>query len=59
MGAIFGRPVFTGGAGFIGSNLVYLLIAKGHYVLNIDKLTYAGNLASLESLEENPAHHFL
>jgi len=49
----------TGGAGFIGSNLVHLLVAKGHQVLNIDKLTYAGNPRSLADLEGNPNHQLL
>ncbi|MEG0024777.1 MAG: dTDP-glucose 4,6-dehydratase [Akkermansia sp.] len=53
------RIIVTGGAGFIGSNLVRSLIAHGHKVLNIDKLTYAGNLASLKDLEGNPAYSFL
>ena len=48
----------TGGAGFIGSNLVRLLIARGHRVLNIDKLTYAGNLASLRDVESSPLYRF-
>jgi dTDP-glucose 4,6-dehydratase len=48
------RILLTGGAGFIGSNLVHLLVAKGHQVLNIDKLTYAGNPHSLSDLEGNP-----
>ena len=49
----------TGGAGFIGSNLVHLLVSKGHQVLNIDKLTYAGNPHSLSDLEGNPNHTLL
>jgi dTDP-glucose 4,6-dehydratase len=40
----------TGGAGFIGSNLVMHLIASGETVLNLDKLTYAGNLHNLASV---------
>ena len=47
----------TGGAGFIGSNLVKLLIKKTSYnVINIDKLTYAGNLDSLDDVINNPRH---
>lgn len=53
------RILVTGGAGFIGSNLVHLLVARGHQALNIDKLTYAGNPSSLAALEGNPAHTFL
>lgn len=53
------RILVTGGAGFIGSNLVRLLVARGHQVLNIDKLTYAGNPSSLVDLQDNPAHTFL
>ncbi len=53
------RILITGGAGFIGSNLVRLLVSRGHQVLNIDKLTYAGNLRSLSDLEGNPSHQLL
>ena len=49
----------TGGAGFIGSNLVRMLAAAGHRVLNIDKLTYAGNLASLTSISDAPNYEFI
>ena len=40
----------TGGAGFIGSNLVHYLVSLGHRAVVIDKLTYAGNKASLEGI---------
>jgi dTDP-glucose 4,6-dehydratase len=53
------KILVTGGAGFIGSNLVHLLVAKGHQVLNIDKLTYAGNPRSLADLEGNPNNQLL
>lgn len=53
------RILVTGGAGFIGSTLVRLLVSRGHQVLNIDKLTYAGNPRSLADLEGNPAHTLL
>jgi dTDP-glucose 4,6-dehydratase len=49
----------TGGAGFIGSALCRLLVAKGVEVLNIDKLTYAGSLQSLRSIEASENYHFL
>ena len=50
----------TGGAGFIGSALVRLLINTTEYVvINIDKLTYAGNLESLKSVSGNPRYKFV
>ena len=49
----------TGGAGFIGSALVRLLITESDWrVVNIDKLTYAGNLESLADLADHPRHIF-
>jgi dTDP-glucose 4,6-dehydratase len=49
----------TGGAGFIGSALVRYLIGKTQYrVVNIDKLNYAGNLASLSSIDQDPRYSF-
>lgn len=54
------RILVTGGAGFIGSALVrHLASDKGHEVLNVDKLTYAGNQASLSSLANWENYHFL
>ena len=52
------RILVTGGAGFIGLNLVRMLIRNGHTVLNVDKLTYAGNLQSLADVSSNPNYHF-
>jgi len=50
----------TGGAGFIGSNFVLDWIAlEKDSVVNLDKLTYAGNLQNLTSLEGNPRHTFV
>ena len=44
----------TGGAGFIGSNFVKLILEKGGYrVTNLDLLTYAGNLENLEDVANN------
>jgi dTDP-glucose 4,6-dehydratase len=48
----------TGGCGFIGSCFVKKQIAKGNFVLNIDKLTYAGNPVSVESVASNPNYRF-
>ncbi|TPG37968.1 dTDP-glucose 4,6-dehydratase [Sphingomonas koreensis] len=50
----------TGGAGFIGSAVCRHLIARGDTrVINIDSLTYAGNLASLRSIESSPHYRFV
>ncbi|MBC8120516.1 MAG: dTDP-glucose 4,6-dehydratase [Gemmatimonadaceae bacterium] len=49
----------TGGAGFIGSNFVLEQIATGGLVLNLDKLTYAGNLSNLASLQSEARHVFV
>ena len=49
----------TGGAGFIGSNFVLDWLAQSDEpVVNLDKLTYAGNLGNLQSLQGNPGHVF-
>lgn len=49
----------TGGAGFIGSALVrYLITHTSHRVVNIDKLTYAGNLSSLSTASHSERYHF-
>jgi len=53
------RILITGGAGFIGSALIrHLLHHTEHQVLNLDKLTYAGNLESLASIASHPRYRF-
>jgi dTDP-glucose 4,6-dehydratase len=50
----------TGGAGFIGGNFVLDWLAQsGEPVVNVDKLTYAGNLETLASLNGHPGHIFV
>lgn len=53
--------LITGGAGFIGSHVVRLFVRKyPHYqIVNLDKLTYAGNLANLKDLEGAPNYTFI
>ncbi len=48
----------TGGAGFIGSALCRRLVGDGASVLNIDALTYAGNLQSLAAIDNAPNYRF-
>jgi dTDP-glucose 4,6-dehydratase len=49
----------TGGAGFIGGNFVLTAAANGTRVINLDKLTYAGNLDTLTTLRDHPNHVFV
>jgi dTDP-glucose 4,6-dehydratase len=54
------RILVTGGAGFIGSALIrHLIQSTEHDVLNLDKLTYAGNLESLAPVDDNPRYRFV
>jgi dTDP-glucose 4,6-dehydratase len=52
------RCAVTGGAGFIGSNLVRMMLDHGHHVFNLDALTYAGNLHSLNDVASHPHYRF-
>ena len=53
--------LITGGAGFIGSHVVRLFVNKypGYRIINLDKLTYAGNLANLKDIEDRPNYRFV
>lgn len=55
------KIVVTGGAGFIGSHFIKYILSKypDYEILNIDKLTYAGNLENLKEIENNPRYTFL
>lgn len=55
------KYLVTGGAGFIGSNFIHYLFGKypDCEVINLDKLTYAGNLDNLQGLENNPRYKFI
>ena len=51
----------TGGAGFIGSHVVRLFVNKypNYRIINLDKLTYAGNLENLKDIEDKPNYKFV
>ncbi len=53
--------IITGGAGFIGSHVVRLFVNKypDYKIINVDKLTYAGNLANLRDIEDRPNYRFV
>ncbi len=55
------RIFVTGGAGFIGSNFIRHVLdtRKSFSIVNYDQLTYAGNLANLESVADNPDYEFV
>ena len=55
------KLVVTGGAGFIGSNFIRYILAhhSGYSILDLDKLTYSGNLHTLRDLEKNKRHTFV
>ena len=55
------KVLVTGGAGFIGSNFIHYWVDRypEDTIINLDKLTYAGNLDNLKALEDNPRYHFV
>mgnify|MGYP001560713277 CR=1 FL=1 len=55
------KILITGGAGFIGSNFIRYILENypGYRIVNLDKLTYAGNLDNLRGCENNPRYRFI
>lgn len=55
------RILVTGGAGFIGSNFIHYMLEThpSYTIVNLDKLTYAGNLENLEDIQSEPNYHFV
>lgn len=55
------KVLITGGAGFMGSNFIHYILKKypDYEVINLDKLTYAGNLENLKDVESNPNYQFV
>ena len=55
------KIIVTGGAGFIGSNFVHHMVNKypDYEIINLDLLTYAGNLENLKPVEDKPNYKFV
>src|SRR3989344_6660615 len=55
------KILITGGAGFIGSNFIKHILGKyqDYQIINLDKLTYCGNLKNLTDIDDNPRYEFI
>ena len=53
------KVLITGGCGFIGSEVIRVAIERGHHVVNLDKLTYAGNPANVAEFMDSPQYAFI
>ena len=53
------KIIVTGGLGFIGSNLIELLLKKNFYVINIDKITYSSNFYNVMEFKKNRNYKFI
>ena len=51
--------IVTGGLGFIGSNLIELLIGKNYRVINVDKVTYSSNFYNVKNFKKNKLYKFI
>ena len=51
--------IVTGGLGFIGSNLIELLISKNYRVINVDKVTYSSNFYNVKNFKRNKLYKFI
>ena len=53
------KVIVTGGLGFIGSNLIKLLLKKNYYVVNVDKVSYSSNKYNLKEYDNNKNYKFI
>ena len=53
------KIIVTGGLGFIGSNLIDLLISKNFFVINIDKISYSSNLYNIREHKKSKRYKFI
>jgi len=53
------KVIVTGGLGFIGSNLIKILLKKKYFVINIDKITYSSNFYNVKEFSKNKYYKFI